>query len=116
MDRQWNRLIYALWMLSKNPVNISILVNSVTLAANYTYTTPLHNGWNLISNPFETSVNWNEIQTLNNLKQNQILYEWNDGWSKNPPSIMEPYKGYYFNNLDSFSSLIIPYNLNSIRW
>ena len=103
----------ALWMLSKNPVNISILVNSVTLAANYTYSIPLHNGWNLISNPFGTSVNWNEIQTLNNLKQNQILYEWNDGWSKSPPLIMEPYKGYYFNNLDSLSSLIIPYNLNS---
>jgi hypothetical protein len=101
----------AFWILSEQPFTISDQVSSVQIDSIYSYSIPLHNGWNLISNPFERSVNWSEIQTVNNLAQNQFLRAWDGSWSEsNPPTAMIPYVGYYFNNDSNLSSLKIPYD------
>jgi len=98
------------WILSEQPFTISDQVNSVQIDSIYTYSIPLHNGWNLISNPFDRSVSWAEVQTVNGLVQNQILYAWNGSWSN--PITMTPYEGYYFNNSGNLPTLKIPYDPN----
>jgi hypothetical protein len=98
-----------LWVLSKNSINLSKYVNSVTLTSNR-YAIPLHSGWNIISNPFEKSVSWSAVQTANGLNANSVIYSWNGSWSN--PANMSVYVGYYFNNTQGLSSLSIPYDQN----
>lgn len=98
----------AFWILSKNPFTVNQQVNAVQLSADYSYSIPLHSGWNLISNPFERSVLWSVVQTANSLIQNQVIYLWNGFWSN--PTEFKPYEGYYFNNTGNLTSLKIPYN------
>ncbi len=97
------------WIISKNAINISQNINTVTLSADNMYSIPLHGGWNIISNPFERSVDWNSVTTANNIIQNPVIYSWSNGSYQTTASFL-PYEGYYFNNLQNLSSLKIPYN------
>jgi hypothetical protein len=99
---------HGFWLLSKNAVNVNIVVNSVSLAGNQTYSIPLRTGWNIISNPFERSSNWSAVQTANGLGTNVLLYDWVGSWNNSATFV--PYKGYYFNNITGLTSLIIPYD------
>lgn len=100
----------AYWILSKDPLNFSQEVNSVTLDnGNDSYSIPLHQGWNLISTPFERSTKWESIKTINGLAANQLLYAWNNGSYSNQDAML-PYHGYYFNNNGGLISLKIPYD------
>lgn len=96
------------WIISRNPVNISGLADAVILSLNNSYTINLHNGWNIISNPFDKPVNWTDVINLNGLAANQIIYSYEGSWLSNVTSF-EPYKGYYFNNVNNLPSLNIPY-------
>ncbi len=97
------------WVLSKNQIYISKSVNTVALTSN-SFSIPLHSGWNIISNPFERSVSWSSVQTANGLSVNSLIYSWNGSWTN--PTLMSVYEGYYFNNAQGLSSLIIPYDQN----
>lgn len=95
----------AFWILSKNPININQNVNTVKVK-NGTYSIPLHNEWNLISNPLDKNISWNSIQNLNSITQPIHFYQ--NGSYSNPVSF-EMYKGYYFFNATHLPVLIIPY-------
>lgn len=98
------------WMLSKNDIIIDQDAGSVQLDSDGTYSIPLHQGWNIISNPFEKSIDWNTVQTINQLENNLFIYSWEGSW--NTSAIFESYKGYYFNNDPSLVNkqyLKIPY-------
>ena len=101
----------AYWILSKNPINISNMeVNSVQLnKTDNSYSIPLHSGWNIISNPYERNIKWNDVLELNKLSNNHLIYAWNNGWSYPNPSML-PYEGYYFNNDSNYTFLKIPYD------
>jgi photosystem II stability/assembly factor-like uncharacterized protein len=96
----------AFWILSKNSIAINRNVNSVTLTNNY-YSIPLHTGWNLISNPFNKNVNWNDIEQLNGGIL-QPIHNYNNG-TYSQPAVFEPYEGYYFLNDLNLQTLKIPY-------
>ncbi|NWF89719.1 MAG: T9SS type A sorting domain-containing protein [Ignavibacteriaceae bacterium] len=100
------------WLLSKNSVSINTVVNSVSLDLDNTYSIPLNPGWNIISNPFERSTSWTTVQSVNGLAGNAVIYDWNGSWTN--PNTFIPYKGYYFNNTNSLSSLKIPYDPSGI--
>jgi hypothetical protein len=100
----------AFWILSAQQMAISEQVNSVQIDSMNSYSIPLHNGWNLISNPYERIVDWNQVLILNNISQNTLIYSWNGSWSN--PITMIPYEGYYFHNDSNYSSLKIPYDPN----
>jgi len=102
----------AFWILSRNTLKLSQTVNSVGLSSNYTYSIPLHDGWNLISNPFERTIAWADVLTLNGLPSNRTIYFWDGGWSQ--PAEFDVYTGYYYYNLDNLDSLEIPYNTQPI--
>ncbi len=101
------------WILSKNPFTVNASVNTVTLAADNTFSISLHSGFNIISNPFEKNVSWADVQNLNGLNSNDVLFDWTGIW--NNATQMEPYKGYYFNNNNNLTSLKIPYNFNAAK-
>ena len=101
------------WILSKNPFTINATVNTVTLAADNTFSIALHSGFNIISNPFDKSISWADIQNLNGLTTNDILFDWTGAWIH--ATQMEPYKGYYFKKPDNINSLKIPYNFSTAK-
>jgi len=98
----------AFWMISRYSIEINLSVSPVQLAADNTFSIQLHPGWNLISNPFNKVLSWNSVNSVNggNL---QPIYSFESGNYVNTSSF-EPYKGYYFFNNDSSTSLEIPYN------
>lgn len=95
------------WVLSKDPINLSKQSEAVTIDSTLLYYVPLHKGWNIIGNVFAKSLNWSDLRVANNLPQSSLLYYWDGKW--NFPSVMDPYKGYYFFNPDNRSSLKIIY-------
>ena len=68
----------------------------------------IHNEWNIIANPFEINISWAEVQAINGISVSLHSFE----GSYSPSSILQPYKGYYFNNLTNLSELHIPYSVN----
>jgi len=95
------------WALNRNPITIPPQeVNSVPIAGN-AFQMNLNPGWNIISNPFERSVNWVDVQNLNGINQPIHSFE---GVAYSQPNNMETYKGYYFFNADNRGNILIPYN------
>ena len=101
------------WILSKNPFTVNATVNTVSIAADNTFKITLHQGFNIISDPFEKSVSWADIQNLNGLNTNDILFDWSGVWTH--ATQMDPYKAYYFNNTNNLQSLKIPYNFAAAK-
>ncbi len=93
------------WILSKNNFSVSQQVNTVTLAGDNSYSIPLHNGWNIISNPFEINVSWASVRAANSITEN--LHDFNGSYTLAPN--MVPYKGYYYFNAVNAPNLKIPY-------
>ena len=99
------------WVLSKDPINVNGPSNTVKLSVDNTYPITLNSessGFNIISNPFEKSVSWTDIQNLNGLSANDFLFDWTGVWTH--AAQLEPYKAYYFKNNNSLTTLRIPYN------
>ncbi len=98
------------WILSKTQLSMNKSVNTVSLSADNTYSIPLHSGWNIISNPLDKNVNWSDIQNINTMNTNDVIYSWS-GTSFNQSTNFETFKGYYFNNMVSTRiTLKIPYD------
>jgi hypothetical protein len=98
----------AFWVISKNQLSITDTVNTVNLSVDNSYSIPIHQGWNLISNPFEIPVTWTSVQAINGVTQPIYYYESGSYMSPNPTQL-EPYKGYYYDNNSGLSSLKVPY-------
>jgi len=97
------------WALSRNPINVpSQQVNSVNLTGN-AFPIALHNGWNIISNPFEKNVNVADIRTANGLPQNAIFHNFTGTFPTGGSTVLTPYEGYYFFNDGTHPNLNIPY-------
>jgi len=95
----------AFWIFAKKPFSISQTAPTVPLNNSDSYPIPLHVGWNLISNPFEKSIPWSEVQALNGVTQ--PIYSFNGSYST--ATSFDPYTGYYFYNDQNLPSLSIPY-------
>ena len=98
----------AFWVVSKNQINVNRPnVNTVSLATDNSYSIPLHNEWNLISNPFDKLVTWASVQIANSGLTQPIHFYQNGSYTN--PANFELYKGYYFFNSGGLTSLKIPY-------
>ncbi|HPN38110.1 MAG TPA: T9SS type A sorting domain-containing protein [Melioribacteraceae bacterium] len=103
----------AFWIISKNNINLGpFFVKKVPLKNN-SYSIKLHKGWNLISNPFDKSIDWKSVRQANNL-QNDLIYYFYEGYYDNSSVKMQPYLGYYFFNRKNLDELILPYPSNLI--
>ncbi|MFH5885588.1 putative Ig domain-containing protein [Halalkalibaculum sp. DA3122] len=94
------------WILSRNPVNIDDEIPPVTISDNDTYSITLRPGWNIISNPFTRTADWEQIEVFNNFSAPLFGYEGSFSESEQ----MQPYRGYYlYNDTGSEYELEIPY-------
>jgi len=99
----------AFFIISKNQIVINQNVSTVQLATDNTFSIPLHNEWNLISNPFDKTISWGNVQNANSVIQ--PIHHFQNG-SYNSPANFEPYNGYYFFNSGGLSALKIPYSIS----
>ena len=97
----------AFWVIQKGPLNINVISPTAPLNNNQEVKIPLHSAWNLITNPYDSTIVWRNIQTVNNLSEPIYSYSGNFSIATN----FEPYIGYYFFNATNLNSLSIPYSL-----
>ncbi|MFH1525197.1 MAG: T9SS type A sorting domain-containing protein, partial [Bacteroidota bacterium] len=106
------------WLLSKNGITIPQSfysgISNVPLDTSGCFSLQLHSGWNIISNPFNKSIPWSVIKKLNdkeNVAQYKIFGYSGLGYSyDNNNTNFEPFKGYYFNNVNNvYPVMKIPY-------
>jgi hypothetical protein len=96
------------WVLSDKGIALSGTAQNVTPTSG-AFALTLQNGWNIISNPFEKAVLWNDVVVFNNLPANATSWDWNAGvWSA--ATLLVPFKAYYYNNIVNNSTLLIPYD------
>lgn len=75
----------------------------------------LRSGWNLIANPFIKGVYWDDVVEANNLNKGEHkLFSWNKHWEPYT-TVMIPFEGYYYYNVENKQHLFIPYNLRNIE-
>jgi hypothetical protein len=95
----------AFWILKRSPMVVNTTAASAPLNSQYQVEIPLHSGWNIITNPFLSSLYWSKIQSANNI--NTPIWKYNEKFETS--SSFDPYEGYYFDNQDKLAALKIPY-------
>ncbi len=99
------------WILSKNGFLIDQTAESVPLESDKTFNIPVHQGWNIISNPYDVPVRWNAVAAVNGITES--LWEFDGSYRSS--ETLEPFRGYYFFNRTNTSGIRIPYpNGNSV--
>lgn len=93
------------WAISKPDVQISESTGTVELSPDTTYAIQLHQGWNIISNPFGRPIPWNSVQALNDITDPLWAF---DGTFRES-DILDTYSGYYVYNRNERQELHIPY-------
>ena len=99
-----------LWFLSKNDwVLPPKTVLTVPLTRESTYVIPLHEGWNIISNPLDRDIPWQSIAASNNISQG--IWRWDHGYELINTffSTANVQEAYYYNNVENLESLKVPY-------
>ena len=99
----------AFWVIHKGAVNLNTTVRMVPLNSNQEVEIPLHMGWNLITNPYDSSIVWSDIENANGGSLPPI-WSYNASFDSTSTDF-EPYVGYYFFKPESLSTLNIPYAL-----
>ena len=99
-----------LWFLSTEAWSIpSQRIPTVPLSRSGTYKIPLHAGWNIISNPFDTDIPWRDITTRNNISE--ALWSWENGYTLTDTFSTAATRGeaFYMFNAQNRDSLELPY-------
>ncbi len=104
----------AYWLLQRKDLNISRTDSLPPLASDGTYSIALHSGWNMISNPFNTSVQRTAVIAANGLPAGTLFWEQVGTTRTASGTTLEPFKGYYFDNDTlSLTSLKTPYSFGT---
>jgi hypothetical protein len=96
----------AYWLIHKGEWKLSASVLSEPLDATGAVLLPVHRGWNLITNPFTTSVLWTDVQKVNGTAASGSIWTYQGGFSAS--TVLDSYLGYYFYS-DSGRTLRLPY-------
>lgn len=100
------------WVLSKNQVSVSDTNPTLDIGSeegDYQITIPLHDGWNIISNPLDRGVSWSTVESANggNL---QALWDFEGSYSEaNIFASSVEGDAFYFFNDQGLSELVVPY-------
>jgi PKD repeat protein len=95
----------AFWLLHNGSININsdVVVSPLDAANNAIIS--VNTGWNIITNPFATSIYWGDIQTENSIAD--PIYGYNNGFSVSDSLLS--YTGYYYYNTNNLPEIKIPY-------
>ncbi len=98
------------WLLSKKTLNVSRTDTLPPLAQDGTFAIGVHQGWNIICNPFTVSVLRSAVITANGLSAGTLFWEHDGTTTTSSGTTLDPFKGYYFfNDSANVSSLKFPY-------
>ncbi len=98
------------WLLAKRDVNISRTDTLPPLGTDGTFGINVHPGWNIISNPFNASVERAAVIAANGLPAGTLFWEHVGTTTTSSGTSIDPFKGYYFDNDTSQrTTLKIPY-------
>jgi subtilisin family serine protease len=97
------------WVVSKQGLSVSESFPTVSLQADTAATIPLHDGWNIISNPFGKAVSWQAVRAANE-GQLQPLFGFSGAFAEaDTLASAETGRAFYFLNNQGLSELTIPY-------
>ena len=98
------------WIISKENLGFHNQVQNVLLNDDSQFEIPLHDGWNIISNPFNQSIDWDAVVAANPDNLPPIFRY--DGSFKTATKFL-PFVGYYLMNDTGRNSLYVPYPMPS---
>ncbi|MCK5075301.1 MAG: T9SS type A sorting domain-containing protein, partial [Calditrichia bacterium] len=97
----------AFWVINMGDFNINTTVVSANLnSTTATVRIQLHNGFNLITNPYNFDMDWTLVKNYNGIDEN--LWPFNGEFNSTTTNFRTGV-GYYFDNIDNLSSIEIPY-------
>jgi endonuclease I len=98
------------WLLSSTNWTVAETFSTVSLADGTT-TIPLHNGWNIISNPFDVDVAWSAVEGANGGSL-QPIWAWGSTVFDEAATFASARQGeaFYFLNDSGLDALTIPYD------
>jgi hypothetical protein len=93
------------WVQSDQPVEPSVHKSQSVVGDSYVI--PLERGWNIIANPFGSSIDWAAVQAANGISQG--LWRW-DGHFSQTASFTPAHQGeaFYFMNATGLKTLTMP--------
>jgi len=98
-----------LWLLADSTWSVDVTAETVSLDSASTTTIPLHDGWNIISNPFDIDVEWNAVDAANDGTL-QSLWAWDGSYSAASTfASARTGTAYYFYNDQGLDALQVPY-------
>ncbi len=97
----------AFWILHKGPMTINASVPTLQLDSTRSVAIPLHSGWNLITNPLLTAVQWPSVQSANGPAIIPDIWAYNGSFSRT--SAFMPFVGYLLDNPDNHAEIRIPF-------
>ena len=97
------------WVTSKEDFTYSQTVPTVELNENNQASIPLHDGWNIISNPLHTDVAWSQVSSANGGNLSPI-WSFNGSFSQATNFISaRSGEAFYFLNDQGLNELLIPF-------
>ncbi len=101
----------AFWIIYNGSLQINRQVSSAPINSEKEVEITLHASWNLITNPFDSNIDWLLVQSLNGISQ--PLYRFNGSFSTT--NTMIHYEGYYFFNESGLDKLRIPMSAGQLK-
>ena len=97
------------WLLSDSDWQVELSVDAVALSDDGTTTIPLHDGWNIVSNPLPVDVSWADVEAANG-ESLQALWAWTGGSFEMASTFVTAASGeaFYFLNDQDLEQLTIP--------
>lgn len=100
------------WVLSRNSWTVQQEVQTVSLDDQNRASIPLHDGWNIISNPLGEDVSWSAVQSENGVSEPLWSFAGSFSQSSTFASALTG-EAYYFLNSAGLNELQIPYPTSS---
>ncbi|WP_263835117.1 S8 family serine peptidase [Salinibacter sp.] len=97
------------WVVSRENLSVRDSISTVSLQSDTAATIPLHDGWNIISNPFGKAVLWSRVDAANDGAL-QPPFGFEGSFSKRDAlASAKTGRAFYFLNDQGLSELTIPY-------
>jgi len=103
----------AFWVICQGELSINTTVPSPGLNAGLETEIEMHDGWNLVTNPFPVSISWPAVQDANSIFS--PIFRFNNSGNFVESDILIPYIGYYFFNGTNLSDLKIPVKASIVK-
>ena len=97
------------WLVSETDWQVDLSVETVALSEDGSTTIPLHDGWNIISNPYDIDVSWSAVDEAHDAAL-QPIWAWDGSYGQSSVfTSARSGQAFYFYNNQGLDALRIPY-------